>query len=102
MVRASYYEAHNVRRDYVCSACWGELDYRQDNKYNPRDVAVFCSDCKDETPGFVSRKFVERRITESQNQYFIARDALREAIPWMFPHTKIEATPQAILSALGY
>lgn len=50
---------------YACSICWGELETVSD----PRDYAmcfVLCRKCQDETRGYVSKFFVNRRRGESE------------------------------------
>ena len=96
MTHVSHHEADQLTTGYVCSACWGVL-----TSYLVEGGCIIkCSECGENTTGFVSRKYTERRILESQWQYFEARSTLREAIPWMFPHMK--QTPQEILIELGY
>jgi hypothetical protein len=57
--------AHKTRKRYACSNCWGELelvpDLSQSDKY-----FVTCKKCKDETRGYVSQYFVNRRRGESE------------------------------------
>ena len=50
---------------YVCSNCWGELETRAD----PRDYSmsfVICIKCQDDTKGYVTRYFANRRRGESE------------------------------------
>jgi hypothetical protein len=50
---------------YVCSNCWGELETRAD----PRDYSlsfVVCKRCQDDTKGYVTRHFADRRRGESE------------------------------------
>jgi len=101
MVRMSYNEAQAAQRNYVCSACWGELDYRQDNPDDCRDVSVFCFSCKDQTPGFVSRKHAEWEAGESARLYEIAKRALRDSLPWL-RRPPLNLTQEQIMRQLGY
>jgi hypothetical protein len=84
----SYWSAHDMKRDYLCAACWGELNYRQEDKENPQIVNVYCIECKNTGPGFISRKFVEWYIWNNDHQYQLALDALRDALPWLHPDEK--------------
>ena len=65
--------ATKTRKRYVCSVCWGELELVRD----PRDVTryfVLCKRCKDETRGYVTQYFVNRRRGESEGE---KRDVVR-------------------------
>jgi hypothetical protein len=57
--------ATKTRKRYACSNCWGDLelvpDLRESHKY-----FVLCCKCQDETRGYVSQYFVERRRGESE------------------------------------
>lgn len=57
--------ATKTRKRYACSNCWGELeivpDMRDSLKY-----FVLCAKCKDETRGYVTQYFVNRRRGESE------------------------------------
>ena len=59
--------AHATRKRYACSNCWGELelvpDMRERGKY-----FVTCRRCKDETRGYVTQYFVNRRRGESESE----------------------------------
>ena len=97
MTPVSHHEADQLTTGYVCAACWGTLaSYLADD-----GCVIKCADCGEDTPGFVSRQFTERRISENLNQYFMAQTALREAVPWMFPHTAGKTSEQ-LLHELGY
>ena len=56
--------AHKTRKRYACSVCWGELELVPD--LSDRDKwFVLCKRCKDETRGYVTLYFVNRRRGES-------------------------------------
>ena len=94
MTPVSYHEAAEITAGYVCAACWGQLSA------HPADqgVIIECAECGADTPGFVSRNYTERRKSESLNQYYLAREALREALPWM----RSKKTQAELLSELGF
>jgi DNA-directed RNA polymerase subunit RPC12/RpoP len=96
----SFWEAKTTIRDYVCSACWDELDYIQHDKSNPYVATVFCHTCKEHTPGFVTRKYAERTAERNGQQFLEAKRALRDALPWL--RVPVEATEAEILKRLGY
>jgi hypothetical protein len=96
----SFWEAKVTIRDYVCSACWGPLDYIQHDKDNPKIATVTCMFCKDHTPGFVTKKYAERKAERNHQEFEEAKRALRAALPWM--KIKLEATEKSILQKLGY
>jgi len=79
----SYGAAQSTCRDYVCSACWGDLDYKQPDPSNPRVAQVFCTRCGDATPGLLRRRFAEWLTERNEQQLAEARYALRDTIPWL-------------------
>ncbi len=72
-------------QQYCCGACWGELvaEFAEDGQYR-----IVCGECGEGTPGYVSRRYVERRIAENASQYITARYAMRQAYPFLFPAAK--------------
>lgn len=95
-----YHQAQATIRESVCAACWGDLDYIQPDKTNAQITNVFCTRCKDATPGFVSKKWAEKKARENEMEFFEARRALRDAIPWLKPKSGLTAAD--ILRSLGY
>jgi hypothetical protein len=95
MAPVSYHEANGLVAGYVCADCWGPLSA------HPVDdgVDIHCGECGAATPGFVSMRYTEKRKSESLAQYYLARKALREAVPWFFPAKKV---PDQLLKDLGY
>lgn len=80
-----------------CSACWGYLLVIRPVREVKRWV-VRCENCGERTPGFVTKKWTERRAEASSAELREAKQALRAAVPWL-------ATPQKsqseILAELG-
>jgi len=69
------YASETVNK-YVCSACWGDLETVRD----PRDVTkyfVLCRKCKDETRGYVTKFYANRRRGESESEKLEAVKLLR-------------------------
>ena len=101
MIVNSSVEAQDILNNYVCAACWGLLYSRleKDDKGAVVGERILCVDCEEDVPGFVSNYYVTRRIDESRTQYYLAKDALREATPWFFPTPRPEAE---IMKELGY
>jgi len=56
--------AHKTRKRYACSICWGELELVPDLR-DPEKWFVLCKRCQDETRGYVTQYFVNRRRSES-------------------------------------
>jgi hypothetical protein len=79
----SYAAAQETCRDYVCAACWADLDYRQPDPENAHIAQVFCQRCQDATPGFISRKFAQWLSERNAQQYQEAKHALRDVVPWL-------------------
>lgn len=68
--------AHQTVKKYVCSACWGDLEVVCD----PRDINKFfvlCQKCKEETRGYVTKFYAERRRSDSIGEKIEATKLLR-------------------------
>lgn len=52
-------------KKYACSNCWGDLEVTPDLRENDMYFVV-CQRCGDETKGYVTKFFVERRRGESE------------------------------------
>lgn len=50
---------------FACSNCWGELELTPDLRENGMYFVV-CRSCKDETRGYVTQYFVNRRRSDSE------------------------------------
>ena len=61
--------AHKTRKRYACSTCWGDLELVPDPA-NENRWFVLCKRCKDETRGYVTQYFVNRRRSESCGEEF--------------------------------
>lgn len=62
--------ARKTVRDYVCSNCWGQLTLH----YDCENFTVECGKCGEETRGYVTRYYADRRREASQ---FEKREAER-------------------------
>lgn len=79
---------------YVCADCWGVLvAHIADN-----GLEVHCVDCG-QGDGFVTMKTTQKMIAENRIHYILARTALKEAVPWMFPKSQ---PPEELMRELGY
>jgi len=59
--------ATKTKKRYACSVCWGDLEVKPD----PTDrikYFVLCVKCGDETRGYVSQYFVNKRRGESNGE----------------------------------
>lgn len=56
--------ARKTIKNYGCSACWGDLEMNPDPE-NPNQYIVTCKTCKEETRGYVTKYYIERRRSES-------------------------------------
>jgi hypothetical protein len=63
-------------RNYVCSGCWGNLSFKLvgDRWY------ALCVECQEETPGYTSKYFAERRREESESELIEARRNLAKVL----------------------
>ncbi len=81
---------------YICSQCWGHLvKFPAPNRL----WWVVCAECGEETIGYVTKAFVERRQAESFGDKAEAKMALRDAIPWLRTPKRESAE---ILKELGF
>ena len=69
--------AVKTRKRYACSICWGELEIIPDLSDVTR-YFVTCKRCKEETRGYVTQYFVERRRGESFGEEFEATQLLQK------------------------
>lgn len=65
--------ARKTVKRYACSSCWGELEMTPDLRANGM-FFVICKRCRDETKGYVTQYYVNRRRGESE---FEQRDVVR-------------------------
>lgn len=80
-------------RDYVCSACWSHLV-----KYPAPERLWFCkcSQCDDDTPGYVTKFYAESRRGNSMADKADALINLKDLFP------RPQRTEQEVLSDLGF
>jgi hypothetical protein len=76
ITEVTYQMAQNIVSYFLCSQCWGHLVAR------PTDtgVMVLCGSCGEETKGYVSKRYVERRQQESQVERIDAKIVLKSVI----------------------
>ena len=90
--------ATKTRKRYACSNCWGELelvpDMRERGKY-----FVTCVRCKDETRGYVTQYFVNRRRGESEGEKREVNKLLITIGVFQKPHY---GSREQIISDLGF
>lgn len=58
--------ARKTVKRYACSICWGELEMRPAIHLEQGWYFVVCKKCQDETRGYVTQYFVNRRRGESE------------------------------------
>jgi len=96
-------EANKIVKRCVCSACWGELVgvflTNQPHQDDPENYVsdVYCKTCKGEY--FISKSWVEHKKQEAIVEYMSARNALKNAVPWMIGPSMGEAE---IIRLLGF
>lgn len=76
------FKADEFVREHVCSACWGLLIKIRPVREEKRWV-VRCEECGEQTRGYVTRAYAQRRAEASYIEAQAARAALRSAVPWM-------------------
>ena len=75
----TYAESNAIKRDCVCSQCWGPLMTDFERGQTRKKYKVFCPKCG-EGRGFVSSQYVERRKAEDANDAEEAKRNLAEAL----------------------
>lgn len=75
-------------RDYVCSICWGPLDFHQDRETH--HWYALCRTHKNETVGYTSRKFAERKRDESVNELLEAKRNLGDLMGLRKPKQSVK------------
>jgi hypothetical protein len=69
-------ELDETLRDYVCSTCWGTLTFiHVDGQWY-----AICPECKENTTGYTSKKFTERKKLENEQEYLEAAHNLRDVL----------------------
>jgi hypothetical protein len=69
--------ARDTVKWYGCSGCWGALQMDPDPE-NPGLYLVKCVACLDETQGYTSQKYIDRRRALSESELREATKVLRE------------------------
>lgn len=90
------HELDDTLRDYVCSICWGVLDFHQDRE--TRQWYALCRRHKEETVGYTSRKFAERKREESVGELVEAERNLRD----LMGLRKKKQTAEEAIQELGF
>ena len=91
--------ARKTIKRYACSNCWGELEMSPDPK-NAGMYQVTCKTCQEETKGYVSQHFVERRRAESEFEKRDAVHLLRKVN--ILPDPMAGKTKEQLLKELGF
>ncbi len=63
-------------REYVCSTCWGVLTF----KWHEGKWYAICPECQEETTGYTSKRYAEKRRDESVQEAIEAERNLREIL----------------------
>lgn len=69
--------ARKTVKNFACSNCWGDLELHPDLTGNGNYFAL-CQRCGDETKGYVTKYFVNRRRTESHFELLDAKRMLQK------------------------
>ena len=90
------FEADDFNALYRCSACWGILvkQKKDDGKYT-----CLCENCKENTPGYVTSKYVDRQFEKNLAEASEARYILRNFMP---KREVRKETESEILHSLGF
>lgn len=67
-------ELEDTLNNYVCSTCWANLSFRfEDHKWY-----AICPQCREDTAGYTSKAYAERRLAESDREAAEARHNLKK------------------------
>jgi len=92
-------QAGTAIESQLCSNCWGELT-EQFVEANVREVHCITEGCP--CTGFVSRRYVERRMQEQINEMYEARHALADLIKEITSAGKPDPSHKDYLKMLGF
>lgn len=81
------FEACDFQKTHVCSNCWRMLVNRKEGE----GWICECTECKELTRGYVTRKYVDRRIEQSIQFAREARRALAPYVPFLQTEKRTEA-----------
>jgi len=84
---------------YACSICWGDLEMHNDLSNNSM-VFVVCKKCQDETRGYVTKYFVNRRRGESEFEKINVTHLMRKLGYIENPLKNVSR--ESIMKSLGY
>lgn len=90
--------AVHTEKNYACATCWGDLEIIP----NPADVTlnfVLCKRCKEETRGYVSKYYVEKRRSVSIGE---KRDVIKYMQKLGLIPTPPKRPAKDIVKELGY
>lgn len=87
-------ELDETLRDYVCATCWGALAF----KYVEGQWFAVCPECGENTTGYTSKHFAERRRNESTGELVEAAHNLRDVLGLRPERQSVEKN----LSDLGF
>lgn len=89
----------SIQEGYRCSSCWNPVIIRFSKELEGDDVIVDCEteDCN--TPGLVSAKYVDRRLSTNLSEANEAKNVLQGAASWLKPR---KASARQNLSELGF
>lgn len=98
-MRIAWSEAARTVTRCVCSDCWGPLMYQAVK--DDRELAeISCGTEGCECRGWVSKAYVAKQLSKSQEELWEARDALRAAAPWVAKAMK--KSEKDALAELGF
>lgn len=86
----------DFQQDHLCADCWDTLLNYPDHQGG---YFALCCRCGENTRGYVSKKYIQRRMERGTELARIAKDAMKDFIPWLRPQKKKE---EASLKDLGF
>jgi len=98
-VRMSRFEADRIVNHYACAHCWGHLNYFATE--NPKVWSVSCSTEGCPCLGFVSKKTIDIRISESYSDLRLAQHNLEPFLSW-YERPYKNMTRDEIVKSLGF
>ena len=89
---------------HKCRSCWGIL---QKTMFQSKDGIKYyravCEHCGEKTKGYISRRYILKRIQENIYESIEARRSLKDAIPWIKIKFPVFAkTQEQIIKDLGF
>jgi hypothetical protein len=101
IMKVSRSEQARFHEEYCCGGCWNPLGVSFSNDLAEDECLIDCGTDDCNLPGLVSAKYVEKRLSQSQQEAYEVKEVLRqsEEFGWLKP---VKRSASQSLSELGF